>query len=130
MKLKNKKGFTLAELLIVVAIIAVLAAIAVPLFVGSVNRAQKATFDANVQAVKSAVLVSILSDDTFNVDTEFKSGSAKFTATVDKENGAISNIKRAGASEDVTKDYAEWQSKGTITVEITKTDITTIGAAS
>ena len=33
MKQTNKKGFTLAELLIVVAIIAVLVAIAIPVFI-------------------------------------------------------------------------------------------------
>lgn len=35
MKYKNKKGFTLAELLIVVAIIAVLVAVAIPIFPAS-----------------------------------------------------------------------------------------------
>ena len=39
MKIKNKKGFTLAELLIVVAIIAVLVAVAIPIFTSQLEKA-------------------------------------------------------------------------------------------
>ncbi len=60
LKRNNRKGFTLAELLIVVAIIAVLVAIAVPLFVSALTRAQKATEDANIRAVRGAAVVEIL----------------------------------------------------------------------
>ncbi len=60
---KNKKGFTLAELLIVVAILAVLTAIAVPLFVGALDNAKEATRDANVRAVRGAAAVAILEAD-------------------------------------------------------------------
>lgn len=41
-KCKNKKGFTLAELLIVVAIIAVLVAIAIAVFSGQMEKARRA----------------------------------------------------------------------------------------
>ena len=38
--MKNKKGFTLMEMLIVVAIIAVLVAIAIPVYQGQVHKAK------------------------------------------------------------------------------------------
>ena len=38
--MKNKKGFTLMEMLIVVAIIAVLVAIAIPVYQGQVHKAR------------------------------------------------------------------------------------------
>ena len=57
---RNKKGFTLAELLIVVAIIAILVAIAVPLFVSSLDKANKAAKDANIRAVKAVAMAEIL----------------------------------------------------------------------
>ena len=49
MKRKNK-GFTLAELLIVVAIIAVLTAIAIPVFTTQLEKSREATDVANVPA--------------------------------------------------------------------------------
>ena len=55
-RIKSKKGFTLAELLIVVAIIAVLTAIAVPLFVTSLQKAEEATFNANKDTVRTYLL--------------------------------------------------------------------------
>ena len=48
--LRNKKGFTLAELLIVVAIIAVLVAIAIPIFNSQLEKARDATDAANVRS--------------------------------------------------------------------------------
>ena len=47
---KNKKGFTLAELLIVVAIIGVLVAISIPIFNNQLRKARLATNQANARA--------------------------------------------------------------------------------
>ncbi len=49
MKKTNKKGFTLAELLIVIAIIAVLIAIAIPTFAGALENAKRQTDHANMR---------------------------------------------------------------------------------
>ncbi len=55
MKKNNNKGFTLAELLIVVAIIAVLTAIAIPVFTTSLDRAKASTDAANIRAGYASV---------------------------------------------------------------------------
>ena len=47
---KNKKGFTLAEMLIVVAIIAVLVAISIPIFTSQLEKSRDAVSIANLRA--------------------------------------------------------------------------------
>ena len=44
----NKKGFTLAELLVVVAIVGILVAISIPVFTSQLAKARKATNQANM----------------------------------------------------------------------------------
>ena len=59
-KLTNKKGFTLMEMLIVVAIIAILVAIAIPTFNSSLNKARVATDEANLRAEYAETMVEYL----------------------------------------------------------------------
>ena len=47
---ENKKGFTLAELLIVVAIIAVLVAISIPIFTSQLEKSRDAVTISNIRA--------------------------------------------------------------------------------
>lgn len=53
--LKNVRGFTLVELLIVVIILAILAAIIIPQFSGATDDASQAAYDTNVSNIRSAV---------------------------------------------------------------------------
>ena len=62
MKKNNKKGFTLAELLVVVAIIAVLVAIAIPVFSASQTRAEHAVDLANVRSAYAETLIDSIAD--------------------------------------------------------------------
>ena len=60
--MKNRKGFTLAELLIVVAIIAVLVAISIPIFTGQMEKAREAADAANIRAQYAEVMAQAMSD--------------------------------------------------------------------
>ena len=51
---RNRKGFTLIELLVVVLILAILMAVALPLYLSSVSDAQKKTCRANMQTIANA----------------------------------------------------------------------------
>ena len=61
-KMLNKKGFTLAELLIVVAIIAVLVAIAIPVFTTQLEKSREATDMSNLRAAYAEVMAEYLSN--------------------------------------------------------------------
>lgn len=65
---KNEKGFTLAELLIVVAIIGVLVAISIPIFTSQLEKAREATDAANIRAAYAAVSTDVLTDPQANDD--------------------------------------------------------------
>ena len=62
MKKLNKKGFTLAELLIVVAIIAVLVAISIPIFTAQLNKAKYAADEANARSIYSEMVADYLAN--------------------------------------------------------------------
>ena len=57
-----ERGFTLAELLIVVAIIGVLTAMAIPVFTNQLEKSREATDAANIRAAYAAVMAEALAD--------------------------------------------------------------------
>ena len=69
---KNKKGFTLAELLIVVAIIGVLVAISIPIFTSQLEKAREATDLANIRSAYSELTADALSGEAVTEKTEGK----------------------------------------------------------
>lgn len=69
--LKNKKGFTLMEMLIVVAIIVILVVISIPIFTSQLDKAKTAADDANLRAAKGAAATMMLTDDSFNASTTY-----------------------------------------------------------
>ena len=62
MKKNNNKGVTLMEMLIVVAIIAVLVAIAIPVFTNQLEKAREATDAANIRSAYAEVMATALTD--------------------------------------------------------------------
>lgn len=63
-KWTKSSGFTLAELLIVVAIIAVLVAISIPIFTSQLEKAREATDLSDVRSAYAEVMMAAISDDT------------------------------------------------------------------
>ncbi len=60
----NKKGFTLIEMLVVIAIIAVLVSIIIPTVTSATDKAEAASIAANLRSVKAEIVTAMLSGDT------------------------------------------------------------------
>ncbi len=106
MKKNNKKGFTLAELLIVVAIIAVLTAIAIPVFTTQLEKSREATDIANVRSAYANVVAAYItdgSDHSMSVTAKQKQNgwqgeSGVLMTQIDGKEGSIKIPEYAGQS--------------------------------
>ena len=54
--LKNKKGFSLVELVIVIAIMGVLAAVAISMFTGMIQRSRRQADNTRAQQIQKAIV--------------------------------------------------------------------------
>lgn len=141
---ENKKGFTLAELLIVVAIIGVLVAISIPIFTSQLEKAREATDEANLRAAYAEATADLLTEQIDGTDidytktycydtttgkiTETSKAAGKGTATVaDKSTDAYAAFK--GTAADGGMSYAGGDVKDkAIEVKFTKGTADKVGS--
>lgn len=104
--MKRQKGFTLVELIVVIAILGILAALAVPKFVSTLGNARQKTHEANVRTLKSAAALYLADGEKGSDDTVTWTGSndyvddfpTGYTVTITWSTGEIS--VNSDASED------------------------------
>ena len=124
---KNEKGFTLMEMLIVVAIIAVLVAIAIPTFNSSLNKAKVATDQANIRSGYASAMVQVLAGDMAepNVNDVYyllKDGSvAAANAGAAPANAYTCQGTPSGAVEIAGQNVAAWAKGNYVTYTYGKT---------
>ena len=69
-KVKSRKGYTLTELIVVVAILGILAAVATPMVLGQIEKAKVSADDANAKTISNALKVAIVNGDITSSETE------------------------------------------------------------
>jgi len=69
-RIHNKKGFTLIELIVVIAILGILALLAVPRFLVTLENSREGTDEANRRAVASAAQVYFAEEGDFPADVD------------------------------------------------------------
>ena len=111
---RPRKGFTLAELLIVVAIIAVLVAIAIPIFTSQLEKSRESVDLSNVRAAYAEVMSAAITDDGTAQygGAVIKQADGTFQATVSplkqQQDGWATNVE---AMELGGVPYADWNAK-------------------
>ena len=118
MKGKQKKnGFTLAELLIVVAIIAVLVAISIPIFTSQLEKSRESTDLANVRAAYAEVMAAAICGDQAAVyaGTQIYQSDGSYQAVVEplkqKKDGWQMDEAKLNIGGVASNDTAHWHEK-------------------
>jgi type IV pilus assembly protein PilA len=110
-RLRNRKGFTLIELVVVIAILGILALIAVPRFTGARDNAERSAVEANLRTIDSAISVFAAENGTSieptadstsptglvpNYIASWPSGPGDATYAIDNARAVVSGSNVAG----------------------------------
>ena len=123
--MNKKKGFTLAELLIVVAIIAVLVGVAIPVFTTQLEKSRESVDLANIRSAFAECTTAVMTGEntgSATVDASGDATSASITLTQKTPgwSGDNVNVKIGGLT------MSSVPSTGSVTVKVTAAGVATI----
>jgi len=87
-KSRNRQGFTLVEVIVVAVIVAILSAVAVPLYLGYINSAKVSTAN-NIAGAAASYLASARNSGNTTDFTSPLTGSAAWSYTPDNSTTAV-----------------------------------------
>ncbi len=99
MKKTKKKGFTLVELLVVIAILAILASVSVVGYTAFIDKANESNARTELTQIRDFINAKFLPSNAFEVET------ADGTYTITKNNGAL-QISKEGDANPVKEDVS------------------------
>ena len=97
-KARNRKGFTLIELMIVIAIIIILAAIAIPSYLHFIDRAKKAKATANMGNIAQYLATFYTDWSEFPHTGSFEAVNGSSNIYKELTGGSGANINKSGAT--------------------------------
>ncbi|MFC2048774.1 type IV pilin protein [Elusimicrobiota bacterium] len=126
---KSEKGFTLIELMIVVAIVGILAAVAIPKFADLIDKAKEAKVKGNLSSIRGAVSIYYGSFEGLAPSNAANGAGLTLGAALCTDGDNMSKLpgaeipslsgagKTAGGSwaDDAASNYLAYASKGTTT---------------
>jgi len=95
--MKNQKGFTLIELMVVVIIIGVLAAIAIPRFIGAQHKARVSAAKADVSIIRGGLGLYVIDYGDYPTAATYADLRG---ALIDADSNAYVTLPREGATID------------------------------
>jgi prepilin-type N-terminal cleavage/methylation domain-containing protein len=104
-KRKNQKGFTLIELIVVIAILGILAAIAIPRLAGFTDRANSSAVVAEARTILTAYSTLVAEDPDIALPGQ---GDAKLTALTGKIKGTITGPNNDKGKISFTYERSGW----------------------
>ena len=123
---RGYKGFTLMEMLIVVAIIAVLVAIAIPIFTAQLDRARAETDAANIRSGYAVVAATALTDNVTDGTYTLKTDG---TVTGDTDYACQGSSANLVADQTIAGQKVTWAKGNTVTYTLANNKITITAGA-
>ena len=94
----NQRGFTLVELMVVVLIVGILVAIAVPVYNSAQKKAKETACRANIKIIKSAILQAEIDGEDIGTEDPMDSLAKYFDETPECPDGGDYTITNSGGN--------------------------------